>query len=375
MLCLFCFQNKHTVKQKIKVAIVFGGRSTEHAISLLSAQNVLGALDRKKFDPVLIGIDKKGQWHFNEESMSLLNASDANSISMTNLDNPVLLSQNTDQKTLTSVQTSEVVSTVDVLFPVLHGTYGEDGSIQGLAKLANIPVVGCGVLGSAIGMDKDIMKRILRDDNIEVAKWVTVKHTSEGINYKDIVNTLGSELFIKPANLGSSVGVTYSEDEDSFFKGLNEALKFDPKVIVEEKITGREIECAVLGNENPKASVPGEIIPKDGFYSFESKYLDESGAKLQIPADLTESQVRNVQTLALDTFKLLECSGMSRIDMFMKDDDSLIINEINTIPGFTNISMYPKLWEYSGLPQKDLITKLIELAIEAHQKHNKLILT
>jgi D-alanine-D-alanine ligase len=375
MLCLFCFQNKQTVKEKIKVAIVFGGRSTEHAISLLSAQNVLGSLDKDIYEPVLIGIDKKGQWHYNEKSMSLLNAQDANSISMTEMDNPVLLSQNTNQRTLTSVNTKETISRIDVIFPVLHGTYGEDGSIQGLAKLANIPVVGCGILGSAIGMDKDIMKRILRDDNIGVAKWVTIKHTSEGVIYQDIVDTLGTELFIKPANLGSSVGISLSNDEESFFKGLEVALQFDSKVIIEEKIIGREIECAVLGNEFPKASIPGEIIPKDGFYSFESKYLDESGAKLQIPADLTENQIQRVQSLALETFKILECSGMSRIDMFLKEDDSLIINEINTIPGFTNISMYPKLWEYSGLPQKELISKLIDLAIEAHNKQNKLKLT
>lgn len=369
---LILLQNKHTVKEKIKVAIVFGGRSPEHSISLLSAQNVLASLDKEKFEPVLIGIDKQGQWHYNEKSMSLLNAQDAGSIQMNHLDNPVLLSQNTDEKTLTSIKSNEVVSQIDVLFPVLHGTFGEDGSIQGLAKLANIPVVGCGILGSAIGMDKDIMKRILRDDNINVAKWITVKNTSQGIRYKDIINGLGNELFIKPANLGSSVGVTFSKDEDSFFKGLNEALQFDPKVIIEEKIVGREIECSVLGNENPKASIPGEIIPKDGFYSFESKYIDESGAKLQIPADLTEQQIQNVQSLALKTFKILECSGMSRIDMFMQEDESLIINEINTIPGFTDISMYPKLWEHSGLPQEGLISKLIELAIEAHQKQNRL---
>jgi len=372
---LILLQIWHTLKEKIKVAIVFGGRSTEHAISLLSAQNVLGSLDKAIYEPILIGIDKNGQWHYSKDSMSLINAEDASTISMQKIDNPILISQNTNQKTLTSVNSNVVLSKIDVIFPVLHGTYGEDGSIQGLAKLANIPIVGCGVLGSAIGMDKDIMKRILRDSNIGVAKWITIKNTSSGVNYKDIVNELGNEVFIKPANLGSSVGVSYSKDEDSFFKGLNAALQFDPKVIIEEKITGREIECAVLGNENPKASIPGEIVPKDGFYSFESKYLDESGAKLQIPANLTEKQIRNVQSLALKTFKLLECSGLSRIDMFMKQDDSLIINEINTIPGFTNISMYPKLWEYSGLPQKNLITKLIEFAIDAHNKQNKLKLT
>ncbi|NNE14556.1 MAG: D-alanine--D-alanine ligase, partial [Saprospiraceae bacterium] len=254
------------MEQKIKVAIVFGGRSTEHAISLLSAQNVLNSLDLAKFEPVLIGIDKNGCWHYNENSMSLLNAQDANSIALGKLDQPIILSQNTNDRSIVSKKSNEVITKVDVIFPVLHGTYGEDGSIQGLAKLANIPVVGCGILGSAVGMDKDIMKRILRDANINVAKWVTVRQNTDGVNYDDIVKKLGNELFIKPANLGSSVGVSYTKDEDSFFKGLESALTFDPKVIIEEKIIGREIECAVLGNSQPRASIAGEIIPKDGFY-------------------------------------------------------------------------------------------------------------
>ena len=363
------------MEEKIKVAIVFGGRSTEHAISLLSAQNVLRSLDKDKFEPVLIGIDKKGCWHYNQNSMSILNAEDAKSIQMSDINSPIILSQNSDERTLTSLVSRETIDKVDVIFPVLHGPYGEDGSIQGLAKLANIPVVGCGIIGSAVGMDKDMMKRVLRDAGIGVAKWETVRYSSQNINYKDIVEALGEELFIKPANLGSSVGVSYSTNETSFFKGLNAALQFDPKVIIEEKIIGREIECAVLGNENPQASVPGEIIPKDGFYSYESKYLDETGAKLQIPAQLSDLQVKKVQKLALETYTVLECLGMSRVDMFLQKDDSLIINEINTIPGFTNISMYPKLWEYSGLPQKELITKLIDLARDAHQKQNNLKLT
>lgn len=363
------------MKEKIKVAILFGGRSTEHEISLLSAQNVLQALDKEKYEPILIAIDKKGHWHYNKDTITLSNATDASAITLKDIDRPILFSQNTDEHTLTATDNKEMIGKVDVIFPVLHGPYGEDGSIQGLAKLANIPVVGCGILGSAIGMDKDIMKRILRDSNIGVAKWVTVKHNIEGVNYKAIANALGNELFIKPANLGSSVGVTFSKDETSFFKGLTEALKYDSKVIIEEKIVGREIECAVLGNENPKASIPGEIIPIDGFYSFESKYLNETGAKLSIPAELTEDELERVQALALKTYKILECLGMSRVDMFLQKNGHLIINEINTIPGFTNISMYPKLWEYSGLPQTELITQLIELAVDNHAKHNQLKLT
>lgn len=363
------------MKDKIKVAILFGGRSTEHSISLLSAQNVLRSLDKEKYEPVLIGIDKKGHWHYNENAMSLSNASDANTIALADVNNAILLSQNTNDHTISLVETNKIISKIDVIFPVLHGTYGEDGSIQGLAKLANIPIVGSGILGSAIGMDKDIMKRILRDSSIGVAKWITVKHSAVGLNYKNITSQLGHELFIKPANLGSSVGITFSKDEKSFFDGLKNALTYDPKVIIEEKIIGREIECAVLGNENPKASIPGEIIPIDGFYSYESKYLNESGAKLQIPAKLTSQEIEKIQHLAIETYKVLECLGMSRVDMFLQKDGKLIINEINTIPGFTNISMYPKLWEHSGLPQQALISTLIELAIEAHIKQNNLKLT
>lgn len=360
------------MQSKINVAIVFGGRSTEHAISLLSAQNVYNYLDKDKYNPILIGIDKSGQWHYNEEHMHLLNSNDASKIKMEATPSPVLLSQNTNEKKLISSQTNKTISEIDVIFPVLHGTYGEDGSIQGLAKLANIPVVGCGILGSAIGMDKDIMKRVLRDSNINVAPWITIRNNSSNISYLEVKDILGSEVFIKPANLGSSVGVSYCKSEETFEKSLDYALKYDHKVIIEKKILGREIECAVLGNSNPKASIPGEIIPQDGFYSFENKYLDENGAVLKIPADLTDNQVSKIQALSLETYSVLECRGMSRIDMFMTENEDLIINEINTIPGFTNISMYPKLWEHTGVTQKELISKLIELAIDEHQRNNYL---
>ncbi len=359
---------------KKNVAILFGGRSPEHRISLLSAQNVISSLDRSKYNPVLIGIDKAGQWHYHEGAISLTDADNADKISLDDTSHKVLLSQNTDVRTLTTVTTNEVICTIDVIFPILHGTYGEDGSVQGLAKTANIPCVGCGIVGSAVGMDKDIMKRILRDAQINVSHGITVRNTIEGVDYDKIVAELGHELFIKPANLGSSVGVSYTEDEASFFSALTNALKYDSKVIVEKKIVGREIECAVLGNHNPEASIPGEIVPKSSFYSFESKYIDADGAALHIPAELTEEQIQKVQKLSIETYTVLECRGMARVDMFLTQDDMLVINEINTIPGFTNISMYPKLWEASDLSQKDLVSKLIELAIEEHQATNNLLL-
>ena len=357
------------------MAILFGGRSPEHNISLLSAQNVYQSLDKTQFEPLLIGIDKAGVWHLNDSNMQIAQGDNASQISMSDVSNPVLISQNTDKQGVVSALNQSKLSDIDVLFPVLHGAYGEDGSVQGLAKLADLPCVGCGILGSAVGMDKEIMKHVLRSNGISVAKWVTVRQHNPDIDYNETVDRLGQELFIKPANLGSSVGVSYSDNKASFEQGLNAALKYDPKVIIEEKIAGREIECAVLGNHNPQASIPGEIVPKKDFYSYESKYLDEKGAELLIPAPLSSEERDRVKALALKTYIALECRGMTRVDMFMTKSGQLIINEVNTIPGFTNISMYPKLWEASGLTQTKLMTKLIELAIEEHQTLNKLSLT
>jgi D-alanine-D-alanine ligase len=359
--------------KKTKVAILFGGRSPEHNISLLSAKNVIDAIDREKFEPILIGIDKTGKWHLNEGSLQLLNPDDANKVSLVNPNNPILLSQNTNEHSLISQTSQKEISQIDVIFPVLHGTYGEDGTVQGFAKLANIPCVGCGILGSAVGMDKDVCKRLLRDSGIGIADFVTLrKGYNEHISYNKIENKLGNELFIKPANLGSSVGVSYTQNEEEFKKALKYAFEFDPKVIVEEKVVGREIECAVLGNSNPKASAVGEVVPKSSFYSFDNKYIDEDGAALEIPANLDLKTVEKIQDLAVKTFRLLECSGMARVDMFLKSDGDIIINEINTIPGFTKISMYPKLWDISGISYTDLITELIQLAINRQNNQNQL---
>lgn len=359
---------------KKKIGVLFGGRSSEHTISLLSAKNVVDAMDKDLFDPVLIAIDKTGTWHYNEGPMRIIHENDARKISLHNLDNPVILSQNADEHTLFSVKTGNPIAEIDVLFPVLHGTYGEDGSVQGFAKLANLPCVGCGILGSAVGMDKDVTKRLLRDSGIGVADFITIrKGYNDHLTYEDITSKLGHELFIKPANLGSSVGVSYVKNKESFEKAVREGFEYDPKIIVEEKVTGREIECAVLGNIYPKASAIGEVVPsKEEWYSFESKYVDEAGARLDIPAKLDAESVDKAQKLAVETYRLLECEGLTRVDMFLKEDGSLIVNEINTIPGFTKVSMYPKLWEISGLPYKELITRLIELAEESHRDRNAL---
>lgn len=359
--------------KKIRVAILYGGRSAEHQISLLSAKNVVDSIDRDKFEPVLIAIDKSGKWHYRDEAMSLLHPDDPKKIAIDNIGVEVVLSHNTDDHRLLKVNTEESLEKIDVIYPVLHGTYGEDGSVQGLAKLANLPCVGCGILGSALGMDKDIMKKILRDAGIGIADFFTFRKYKQNPSYQEVVDRLGNELFIKPANLGSSVGVSFVTNEEEFNAAIALGFKYDRKVIVEEKIVGREIEVAVLGNDEPLASIAGEIIPKSSWYSFENKYVDAEGARLAIPAELDDATMDAIRQLAIDTYTQLECSGMTRVDFFMKEDGSFIINEVNTLPGFTSISMYPKLWEYSGIPQKELITKLIEYAIDRQEKENELM--
>ena len=262
---------------------------------------------------------------------------------------------------------------LDVIFPVLHGPFGEDGTVQGLLKLANIAFVGAGVLGSAIGMDKDVMKRLLRDAGIPIARFLVVnRYSPKEISFDDARNQLGVPLFIKPANFGSSVGIHKVKDREGFERAVCDALNYDNKILIEECIRGREIECSVLGNENPIASVPGEILPRHEFYSYEAKYLDENGALLEIPAKLSPAISERIRQLAIKTFSLLCCEGMARVDFFLRNDEEIIVNEINTIPGFTRISMYPKLWEATGISYGELIDKLIELAIEWFEREKRL---
>lgn len=360
---------------KLRVGVLFGGRSTEHEISLLSAQNIIRSLDENKYEPVLIGIDKTGRWYYQQDSMKLLHHADPKQISLTGTTTEVLFSQNTDDHYLVPQNKSESgeLYKVDVLFPVLHGTYGEDGCVQGLARMANIPCVGPGTLGSAVGMDKEVMKRLLRDAGIKSAPWATIRRRDKNqVDIDAIISLLGTDLFVKPVNLGSSVGITHVTAPAQLAEAIEFAFEFDHKVIVEKRIFGREIECAVLGNDDPIASVPGEVIPKDGFYSYEAKYIDEHGAALKAPADLTDSEIEKIKAISIETFTLLECYGLARVDMFLTSEGDVYINEINTLPGFTNISMYPTLWELSGISQPELIDRLIQLAIEKHQQDNEL---
>lgn len=358
--------------KKIRVGILFGGKSAEHEVSLRSAKNVAEAIRKDKYDLVLIGIDKSGRWLLNNDSNFLLSkAGQPMPKLMKDAKEVALVPKSAGKLTETNAGGGRAVAQVDVVFPILHGPFGEDGTMQGLLKLAGVPFVGAGVLGSAVGMDKDVMKRLLREAGIKIGKFLTFK-VGDKIIFVKVKNELGLPMFVKPANMGSSVGVSKVRNEKEFKTAVADAFKYDGKIIIEESIKGREIECAVLGNDRPIASLPGEVIVKSDFYSYDAKYIDEKGATIKIPADLPKTIVKKVQDLAVKTFKVLCCEGLGRVDMFLKKDGEVLVNEINTIPGFTSISMYPKLWEASGISFPELIDRLIQLAILRFKKEAKL---
>jgi D-alanine-D-alanine ligase len=361
------------VDRKIRVAVLFGGRSAEHEVSLQSARNVIEAIDQEKFETVLIGIDRQGAWFLNQESMSLLNSDNPRLIALNKREHPVSLIPSDQTGVLIDLQSPASIPAVDVIFPVLHGPYGEDGSIQGLAKLANVPCIGSDILGSAIGMDKDVSKRLLRDAGITVARHICIRRNSLTEELpKQVEQALGFPVYVKPANMGSSVGVAKVTGPADLEAAINNAFQYDGKIVIEEEIVGREIECSVLGNDDPIASVVGEIETADGFYSYEKKYIDENAAVLKIPAILDQATIEKVQATSIAAFKTLESRGMARVDMFLTENGEIYINEINTIPGFTRISMYPKLWQASGLSYQDLIGRLIQLALDEHEEKNNL---
>jgi D-alanine-D-alanine ligase len=356
------------MSDRTRVVILFGGRSAEHEVSILSARNVLAAMDRSRFDPVLIGIDKQGHWRSQSEAM--LAAATGGDPRLLRLDD----SAPTIALASTPASIAQVLASDDVVFPVLHGTYGEDGTVQGLLELANVGYVGAGVLGSAIGMDKDVAKRLLRDAGIPIVDFRVVTAADlrdDGDVAFAHAEALGYPVFVKPANAGSSVGVSKVLDASALDPALRAALAFDRKVLLERSVDAREIEVAVLGNDRPVASVPGEIVVhhRDGFYSYDAKYVDADGAAWKIPAELPPAVSRHVQQLAVTTFRTLELSGMARVDFFIArsretETAAVFVNEVNTIPGFTAISMYPKMWEASGLSSTALVSRLIDLAIE-----------
>lgn len=350
---------------KKNIVFLCGGKSPEHKISLISVQSVLNNVDRTLFNVNVIGISKDGIWYHHGDNIDVVNPKDPNHIELVNKNKEkVYLSQNHNERRLFDVNGNNVIDNIHVLYPVLHGEYGEDGSIQGLAKIAGIPIVGCDILGSSATMDKDVTKRLLRDGGIRVADFITLRK-GETISYQEASKKLGQTLFIKPVNLGSSVGVSCATDQKTFDQAIQTGFEYDNKLIIEERIVGREVECAVLGNYTPQASTIGEIAPKKDFYTFENKYVNgDDGAALYIPAPISSEKSDEIKTLAIKAYRLCDCLGLSRVDFFLEENGGLVLNEINSLPGFTSVSMYPKLWGNTGLPYADLITKLIQLALE-----------
>jgi D-alanine-D-alanine ligase len=388
--------------KKLRVGILFGGRSGEHEISLLSAASVFKAIDTSKYEVVPIGITKDGRWLTASDAEKLLHgkagegarptlrAGDPDttaSAAVLQNGEAVVFPPEPHNSSMTPFQTdapvrraSDRAINVDIIFPVLHGTFGEDGTIQGLLELADIPYVGAGVLGSAAGMDKDIMKSLFRAAGLAIVKHVTVLRSEWESAPKKVQKLVESNLkypvFVKPANLGSSVGISKARDRKELGPAIDEAAKFDRKIVIEEGVGGkknkaREIECSVLGNDNAQASVPGEIVPSAEFYDYSAKYLDE-GSQLIIPAKLTKAETKKVQELAIAGFHAVDCSGLARVDFLMDPKSRKIyLNEINTMPGFTSISMYPKLWAASGVEYSELISRLIQLGLDRHAEKKR----
>ncbi|MGH9470589.1 MAG: D-alanine--D-alanine ligase family protein [Terriglobia bacterium] len=359
------------MQRKLRVGIIFGGRSGEHEVSLQSAASVMAALDRTKYDPVPIGITREGRWVLGQA----LPSPSARALSaVISHGNPVTATA--DPGSLILLDSGSAALRLDVVFPVLHGTFGEDGTVQGLLELAGIPYVGAGVLGSAVGMDKDVMKRLFRDAGLPVVPWVLALRGEWNFKPSEIkarfAKEIGCPAFVKPANLGSSVGISKVRRRPELGRALDLAAQYDRKIVVEKGIDAREIECAVLGNDDPRASAPGEIVPVNEFYDYDAKYVSE-GSRLIIPAPLSPSKTRRVQDLAVRAFKAVDAAGMGRVDFLLdRNSGKLWVNEINTIPGFTSISMYPKLWEASGVPYPQLLDRLIALALERHQEKKKI---
>jgi len=364
------------LSRRIRVAIVFGGRSGEHEVSLVSAQGIMKAIDKEKYEVLPIGITKEGQWIAGGDPMRALQSGMAAGESR-----PAALLGDPSQRGLIRLEEQEQelqaarLARVDVVFPILHGPFGEDGTIQGLLELADLPYVGAGVTGSALGMDKIVQKTVLRAHGLPVADFVPIlrkewERDPDAV-IERILETLGCPCFVKPANLGSSVGISKVHAPQELPAALNEAARYDRKLIIEEAIDAREIEVSVLGNDEPIASVPGEIIPCREFYDYEAKYIADD-SELLIPAPIPDELRDRFQEMAIQAYQAIDCAGMARADFFLERDTyKIYVNELNTIPGFTPISMYPKLWEASGISYTELISRLLELALERHQDRSR----
>lgn len=353
------------------VGIFFGGRSAEHEISLLSATSIMEAIPKAKYSVVAVGVKKDGSFVFYPDGKGILHGNDASRVRLAPRGIPVTF-QFGKRPGLVSVVGKRFLKRLDVAFPVLHGTYGEDGTIQGLLEMADLPYVGPGVLGSAIGMDKDVTKRLWRDAGLPIADFLVARSSQKNSAYAQIVKKLGTPFFVKPAVAGSSVGVHKITSSGQCSKAMRDAFSYCDKILIERMVKGKEIECSVLGGEHAEVSLPGAVIPTHSFYSYEAKYLDPNGAQFEIPARMSKATVRLVQDVVRKAYLALGLEGMARVDGFLDVRGKFTLNEVNTIPGFTKISMYPKLWEVSGLSFPDLIDRLLQQAIKRHTREQNL---
>jgi len=384
------------IVKKLRVGVVYGGRSGEHEVSVASAASIIKHLDRARYQPVPIRIEKDGRWTIADRAPTAISAADvieharvqaarparpgreAHMVAHPGEETVLTIERRSDGEPAEDGSTAVVTGLgLDVIFPVLHGPYGEDGTVQGLLELANVPYVGAGVLGSAVGMDKAVMKMLFVAHGLPIPKYIATtrrewERDSTGLTTR-VARDLGYPVFVKPANLGSSVGISKAKNDEELREAMRVAAEFDRKIVIEAAVPkAREIECAVLGNDDPEASVPGEIIPSREFYDYEAKYLDE-GSRLLIPAPLTEAQASTVRRLSVEAFRAVDGAGMSRVDFLMDGaTGEMFLNEVNTIPGFTTVSMYPKMWEATGLAYPALIDKLIALALERHAEKQQL---
>lgn len=348
------------VMAKRRVAVLFGGRSGEHEVSVVSARSVMSALDSTRWDVVPLAITRRGAWLSPEDSAAAFDPRVAR------------FDGSAGDSALRSREALEALASCDIAFPLVHGTYGEDGTLQGFLEIAGVPYAGCGVAASAIGMDKALMKAIFHESEIRVAKYLVIRSweytLAQNLSMQAIEESIGYPCFIKPANGGSSVGITRALSREDVPAAFDEAMAYDDKVVVEEAIHGREVECSVLGNETPEASVVGEIEPDRDFYDYESKYASSSTTGLHIPARISQDTAAKVRQLAIRMYQVMGCEGYARVDFFATEEGEVIANEINTIPGFTSISMYPKLWAASGVSYPDLLTRILELGFERFER-------
>ncbi|MCP5041110.1 MAG: D-alanine--D-alanine ligase [bacterium] len=368
--------------RKLRVGLLFGGRSVEHEVSITSATSILGALDAKRYDVTLIGVDDEGHWHCAPSKVepAALLGSKGTAALPAQASRKVLLPASPGGETLVPAggDVSALDGNLDVIFPIIHGKGGEDGALQGLLQLADVAYVGSGVLSSAVQMDKDVAKRLLAAAGLPVVPWLTFKGSdlsAERIpdTARRALDELGTPLYVKPVNSGSSVGIHRADDFDALVSAITDARRYDTKVLLEKSVDAREIEVAVLGNDSPQASLPGEIRPKNAFYDYEAKYLDDA-TELIIPAEISQEQSDAVRKLAVSAFRCLDGAGLARVDFLVTNEgETIYINELNSLPGFTSVSMYPRLWEATGVPYTELLDRLIELALERHEQMSALV--